>query len=245
MFDPRIKLVAALMYMVGCLFVDGPLSLMLAAGALLTACAGERVSPFAVARRAKPVALFLVVTALINLLLVKTGSPVFTLGPISVFTGGIAAAILYGARFFLLVLAGGLLLISTGASALTEAARRLCSPLEKLGVPVGTLAVTFTLALRFAPILARDARSIVHTQIARGASFEQAGLLERARAYIPLAVPLLASVTRHAEALADAMEARCYTGGERTSLHAMRVRFLPDIALLAVMVFYLFAVIAL
>lgn len=245
MLDPRIKVIVALMYMVGCLFVDSPLSLALAAGAFLAACAGERIPPLTVARRTKPVMLFLLVTALINLLLVKTGAPVFTLGPISVFTGGIAAAALYGMRFFLLVLAGGLLLMSNGTSALTEAVRRLCSPLEKLGVPVGALSVTFTLALRFAPILARDARSIVRAQIARGASFELAGPLERARAYIPLAVPLLASVTRHAEALADAMEARCYTGGERTSLHAMRVRLLPDIALLAVMAFYLFVVVAL
>lgn len=245
MLDPRIKLIVALMYMAGCLFVDSPLSLALATGTLLAACAGERISPFAVARRTKPVVLFLAITALINLLLVKTGAPVFTLGPISLYSDGIGSAVLYGARFFLLVLAGSLLLISTGTSALTEAVRRLCSPLEKLGVPVGTLVITFTLALRFAPILARDTRSIAHAQIARGAHFEQAGPLERAKAYIPLAVPLLASVIRHAECLADAMEARCYTGGERTSLHAMRVRFLPDIALVAVTTLYLLAIIAL
>lgn len=245
MLDPRVKLIAALAYMLGCLFVDSPAALALSASTLLLACAITRISPVSLLRRTAGVLVFLTLTALVNLLLVHTGTQLVALGPLSIYSGGLSAAALYGIRFFLLVQAGALLLATTSASTLTEAVRRLCAPLEALGLPVAQLAITFAIALRFAPILARDARSIFNAQVARGANFGRRGPVAYAKACIPLAVPLFASVVRHAEALAAAMEARCYTGGPRTSLHSMRVKPLLDRCMIAVTALYLFAVIAL
>ncbi len=120
--------------------------------------------------------------------------------------------------------------------ALADAAERLLSPLERLGVPVGQGALVLSIALRFVPTLSQEAEHIVAAQTARGADLENKGALAYARACVPLIVPLFASALRHADNLGRAMDARCYTGGERTHYHVMRLdahRDAPAIAALA------------
>lgn len=221
--DPRIKLVVAFAYMVSCLLVTDLASLALATGALGAAVACSRVPWRHLAGSLKPVALFLLVTSLVNLFLVQTGDLVLALGPLQIHTDGVAAAMLYTSRFLLLVCAGGLLLACTTHVEVADAAARLLSPLERVDVPVSQSALILSIALRFVPTLQRDAATIVAAQTARGADLERKGTLARVRACLPVAVPLFAAAVRHADTLGRAMDARCYAcGSQRTHLHAPR-----------------------
>lgn len=126
-------------------------------------------------------------------------------------------------RLFLLVLATSLLSLTTSPILLTDAVEKILHPFRRLGVPSHELAMVSTIALRFVPTLALETERIMKAQMARGARFDSGGPLARARALVPVLVPLFVSAFRHAEDLAVAMEARCYRGGEgRTRLRELR-----------------------
>ena len=128
-------------------------------------------------------------------------------------------------RLFLLVLATSLLSLTTSPILLTDAVEKLLSPFRILGLPTHELAMVSTIALRFVPTLALETERIMKAQTARGARLDRGGFLTRARALVPVLVPLFVSAFRHAEDLAVAMEARCYQGGEgRTRLRELRFR---------------------
>lgn len=243
--DPRVKLIAALAFMVSCLFVQTLGGLMLAGAAVLAATALSRVPAGRLLGQLKPIALFLVLTSLINLFFVNTGALLIAIGPIAIHSGGLEAAILYTLRFMLLLVAGSLLTLTTTPIALADATEHLLKPLETLGVPVGQAALVFTIALRFVPILSQEARNIVAAQTARGADLEQKSALAYARACVPLVVPLFAGALRHAENLGRAMDARCYTGQERTHYHVLRFEARRDAPAVAALVVYLMALAAL
>lgn len=244
--DPRVKLVLALAFMVSCFFVHSAATLALAAAAIVLAIRLSHVSLLDLLGQLKPVALFLVITSVINLFFVHTGALVFALGPIQVHIGGIEAALLYTLRFFLLLLAGSLLTLTTTPTAITDAAGKLLAPLERLGAPVNQATLILSIALRFVPTLSQEAENIVAAQTARGADLEGKGALAYARACVPLIVPLFASALRHAENLGRAMDARCYTANpNRTHYHVMRFALARDGAAIAVFAAYLVALVAL
>ena len=163
------------------------------------------------------------------------------MGPLHIHWSGVHAAVLYTARFFLLLLAGSLLTLTTTPVALTDAAEYLLAPLERVGVPVRQGTLVLSIALRFVPTLSQEAEHIVAAQTARGADLENKGALAYARACVPLIVPLFASALRHAENLGRAMDARCYTGGERTHYHVMRLVARRDAPAIAALALYLAA----
>ena len=219
--DPRVKLVVAICYMASCLFVSSAPSLALAGAAVAAAVAFSRVPVGRLLAQIKPIALFLVVTSLINLFLVRTGVVVASLGPVAVHADGVEAAALYTTRFFLLMLAGSLLMLTTTPTSLTDAFARVFAPLERIGVPVSQAAVVLAIALRFVPTLAREADNVIAASAARGADLEGKSALAYARACVPLVVPLFASAIRHADNLGRAMDARCYTGERRSRMHEL------------------------
>ncbi len=222
--DPRVKLVAALAYMVSCLAVQGPATLALAAGALAAGALCACVPARSLLRPLRALAVFLVVTSLINLFCIRTGPVALSLGPLTIHRDGLEAAVLYTARFFLMLVAGSLLMRTTAPLELTDALRSLMGPLERWGVDAGQAAMTLSIALRFVPILALEARTIVAAQAARGTRWETMGPVGYARAGAALMVPLFASALRHAERLGCAMEARAYAGGaRRTHLHPLQL----------------------
>ena len=243
--DPRVKLVGTVAFMVSCFFVGDLATLALAAGGVGVAIALSRVPARRLLAQLKPIALFLVVTSLINLFLVQDGSVALQLGPIAIHWGGIEAAVLYTARFFLLLLAGSLLTLTTPPVALADATQSLLGPLERVGVPVGQATLVLSIALRFVPTLSREAEHIVAAQTARGANLENKGAIAYARACVPLIVPLFASALRHADNLGRAMDARCYTGGERTHYHVMRLEPRRDLPAVCALALYLAALAAL
>ena len=158
----------------------------------------------------------------------QTGPVALRLGPVAIHADGVSAAVLYTVRFFLLLMGGSLLTLTTTPVALADAAEKLLAPLERLGVPVRQGTLVLSIALRFVPTLSQEAENIVAAQTARGADLENKGALAYARACVPLIVPLFANALRHAENLGRAMDARCYTGGARTHYHVMRIDLRRD-----------------
>lgn len=239
--DARVKLVSTLLFMVSCFFVTRPASLVLPAVAVGAAVAASRIAPSTIARQVKPVVLFLLITSLMNLMFVRDGDLLFTLGPVSIFSGGVSAALLYTIRFALLLIAGALMMLTSTPTALMDAFQRVFSPFEHLGVPVAEAGLVLSIALRFVPTLAQEAQHVLSAQIARGADIEGKGALAYARACVPVIVPLFASALRHAEGLARALDARGYTGEERTHLHEPRIKK-RDVVFVALASIYMAAV---
>lgn len=242
--DPRVKVVAALAFMVSCFFVGSAPALALAACALALVAVRSSVPMRTVLSQLKPLALFLVITSVVNLVFVQTGPVAFQIGPLAIHADGVTAALLYTARFFLLLVAGSLLTLTTTPVALTDAAESLLAPLERLGVPVRQGTLVLSIALRFVPTLSQEAENVIAAQTARGADLEGKSALAYARACVPLVVPLFASALRHAENLGRAMDARCYTGGARTHYHVMRLNARRDGVAILGLAAYLAALIA-
>jgi len=147
------------------------------------------------------------------------------LGPLAVDAEGLRTGLFFAARIVLLVVGTSLLTLTTTPVRLTDGLERIFRPLERIGFPAGEVAMMLTIALRFIPTTAQEAEKIIIAQTARGARFDSGGLLSRARAYVPVLVPLFVGLFRRAEDLAVAMEARCYRGGRgRTRLEVAVMR---------------------
>lgn len=142
-------------------------------------------------------------------------------GPLAVDAGGLREGVFFVLRVILLVVGTSLLTLTTTPVQLTDGLERVMRPLSVLRFPAGEVAMMLTIALRFIPTTAQEAEKILVAQTARGARFDEGGPIKRARAFIPVMVPLFVNLFRRAEDLAEAMESRCYRGGEgRTRLHA-------------------------
>ena len=151
------------------------------------------------------------------------GEPIFSWWIFTVTREGVAFAAFMILRLVFLILGTSLLTLTTSPIALTDGLEQLLSPMKKLGVPAHELAMMMTIALRFIPTLMEETDKIIKAQSARGADFESGNLLRRAKAMIPILIPLFISAFRRADELATAMECRCYRGGEnRTRLKELR-----------------------
>jgi energy-coupling factor transport system permease protein len=163
------------------------------------------------------------------------GHPVAEWGPVVVTRENLSQAAFYGWRLLLLVLDTTLMTLVTSPMEFTDGLERLLRPLRRVGVPAHDLAMMMTIALRFIPTLLEEAERIMKAQMARGAEFARGSLPARARALLPLLVPLFVSAFRRADALAVAMEARCYRGGEqRTRMRALELHIRDAVALVVV-----------
>lgn len=147
------------------------------------------------------------------------------LGPLAIDETGLLTGAFFSLRIVLLVMGTSVLTLTTSPVQLTDGIERLMKPLAYLHVPVGDLAMMLTVALRFIPTTAEEAEKIIFAQAARGARFDRGGPIARARAYVPVLVPLFVNLFRRADELATAMETRCYRGGHgRTRLHESRMQ---------------------
>jgi energy-coupling factor transport system permease protein len=178
-------------------------------------------------RGLRPLAVLLLLTAFLNTFF-AAGEPtpeLFRLGPLVATQGGLRTGLFVSLRLILLVAVTSLLTFTTSPVELTDGLERLLRPLRRLGVPAHELAMMMTIALRFIPTLLEETEKIMKAQMARGADFERGNLIRRARAFVPVLVPLMISAFRRSEELALAMEARCYHGGDgRTRMTELRFR---------------------
>lgn len=191
----------------------------------------------------KPIFLIIVFTFTINMFMTK-GSPLLTLGFLTITREGLYNALFMGSRLVLLIVGSSLLTLATKPINLTDGIEKLLSPAQKIGVPAHELAMMMTIALRFIPTLLEETDKIMKAQMARGADFESGNLINRAKSLIPLLVPLFISAFRIAQDLAMAMEARCYRGGShRTRMNGMKLKK-KDAAASALIALYLVLIIA-
>ena len=221
--DPRTKLILVIVYIAALFAAKGFVSYLLVFTVLVTCFALSRISPKTILRGVRPILLIIAFTAIINVFFTQDGTVVFELWIIRITDDGLISAAFMVSRLFMLITGTFLLTYTTSPIALTDGLELMMNPLKKIRIPVHELAMMMSIALRFIPTLIEETDKIMSAQKARGANFESGGIFKRAKAILPLIIPLFVSAFRRADELAMAMESRCYHGGEgRTRMKTLK-----------------------
>ena len=221
--DPRTKILLVTLYIVALFCAKGIVTYGILALCLAICVKISKVGLKALVKGLKPVLFIIVFTGILNLFFTPGDHYVFELGFIHISNVGLHNAIFMVVRIMLLIMGTFLMTYTTSPISLTDGLERLLNGLKRFRVPVHELAMMMSIALRFIPTLIEETDKIMSAQKARGADFESGNLLEKAKALIPILVPLFISAFRRADELATAMECRCYHGGEgRTKLHVLK-----------------------
>ncbi len=224
--DPRVKIVTAILFIVEIFLAKSAASfaLIVAATVLLLALSG--ISPRIILRGIRPIVFVILFTAVINIFFVRGEKPLVEFWVIKIYPEGLINAAFIAVRIIVLIVSTSLFLTyTTTPIALTDGLEQLLSPLSKIRLPVHEFSMMMTIALRFIPTLIEETEKIMNAQKARGADFSSGGLIKRARALIPIMIPLFVSAFRRADELATAMECRCYTGGKgRTRMNVLKAK---------------------
>ena len=222
--DPRVKILLTVAMIVAVFLVHSLVGYALILG-FVYLCARLAKVPFAMLMKGlKPLRLILVFTFVLNLFFAGEGTPLIQWGWFLITKEGLSRAVHYSLRLCFLVVGTSLLTLTTSPIMLSDGIELLFKPLRVIHFPAHELAMMMSIALRFIPTLLEEADKIMKAQMARGADFESGNLIARAKAMVPLLVPLFVSAFRRAGDLAMAMEARCYHGGEgRTRLRVLKI----------------------
>ena len=219
--DPRTKILLATLYITGVFIANNPAGFLLLTIVTVAMILMSGISFKTLWKSIKPIMIILLVTASINVFLtVGSGEPLLDLGFAKIYTEGLIRAFFMAYRVVMVILGTSILLTyTTTPISLTDGIESLLSPLKKINVPVHTFAMMMSIALRFIPTLVEETEKIMNAQKSRGADFANGSLVKRAKALIPILIPLFASSFKRAEELATAMECRCYRGdNNRTKL---------------------------
>ena len=210
--DPRVKLAGTLLFIIAIFFVNNYVGFALA---VLMFAAVVKLSkiPFSyMVRGLKAVLVLLIFSVLMNLFLIHDGNVLVHFWIITITDKGVITALFLSLRLTLLVLGSSMMTLTTTPLALTDGLEKALRPLKKIHIPVHEISMMMSIALRFIPILLEETDKIMKAQQARGADFESGNILQRAKAMVPILVPLFISAFRRADDLATAMESRCYRG---------------------------------
>ena len=223
-FDPRLKLVLTIAYIVLLFAASNPLGLTLSILFLAVMYRVAKIPGKMILKSLKPILPIVVFTAVLNLFFVSgEGEPLVHIWFLTIYAEGVRYAVLMAVRVMALIAGTSLLTYTTSPIVLTDAIEQLLKPLGKLHFPVHELAMMMSIALRFIPTLIEETDKIMNAQKARGAMLDSGTLKERMHAMIPILIPLFISAFRRADELAMAMECRCYHGGEgRTRLKVLK-----------------------
>ncbi|MBR6315648.1 MAG: energy-coupling factor transporter transmembrane protein EcfT [Lachnospiraceae bacterium] len=240
--DPRVKLIATIIYIVSLFLYREPVPFLLA-GIFLAVCVLlSKVPFFYIVRGLKTIVILMLITAVFNMFLTP-GETMVTFWKLTITKEGLKAAIYMAIRLVMLIIGSSLMTLTTTPTQLTDAMEQLMRPLQKIKVPVHEIAMMMSIALRFIPILLEETDKIMKAQMARGADFESGNVVKRIKAMVPILVPLFISAFRRANDLAMAMEARCYQGGVgRTKMKPLKYH-LRDTASYLVLIAYLVLVV--
>lgn len=211
--DPRTKLILVVVFIAALFTAVDYWSYGLMIGVTVLCIALSRIKPKTIMKGLKPLVLIIILTALLNLFYTE-GEPIVQFWILKISWEGIKRAVMMVLRIMLLICGTFLLTYTTSPIALTDGIEKLLNPLKKIKVPVHEMSMMMSMALRFIPTLIEETDKIMSAQKARGADFETGKLTDRAKALLPLLVPLFVSAFRRADELAIAMESRCYHGGE-------------------------------
>ncbi|MBR6321983.1 MAG: energy-coupling factor transporter transmembrane protein EcfT [Lachnospiraceae bacterium] len=222
--DPRVKLAFTFIYIISLFVGHGPICYAYAAAFLVLVIVLSRVPVKFMVKGLRSILVILVISSLFNIFLVQ-GEIIFSWWIIRISKEGLKTAAMMVVRIVFLVIGSSIMTLTTTPNDLTDGLEKALRFLKVIRVPVHEIAMMMSIALRFIPILIEEVNKIMKAQIARGADFESGGLIKKAKAMIPLLIPLFVSAFRRASDLALAMEARCYHGGEgRTKLHPLKYK---------------------
>lgn len=220
--DPRVKIIGTLVYIISLCMFRQFTSFAFAVLVFGLIVKLSEVPLKFIVRGLQPVLFMLVFTAMLNLLW-TTGDVLWEMGFVHITVQGIKRSIFLVLRLVLLIVGSSLMTLTTTPNQLTDAMENLLHPLGRLHVPVYEIAMMMSIALRFIPILLEETNRIMKAQTARGADFESGNIIRRLYHMVPVLVPLFASAIRRATDLANAMDARCYHGGEgRTKMNPLQ-----------------------
>ncbi len=222
--DPRTKILLTIAMIVAVFLVKTMAGYGLVLGFMYLVSRLSNIPFKMLLKGVKPLRFILILTFLLNLFFNTGATVLIEWGFLKISYEGLSQAVHYSLRLIFLVLGTSLMTLTTSPIALSDGIEMLLSPLKKLRFPAHELAMMMSIALRFIPTLMEEADKIMKAQMARGADFESGNLLARAKAMVPLLVPLFVSAFRRAGDLAMAMESRCYHGGEnRTRLRVLKI----------------------
>jgi len=216
--DPRSKIIM-MTVMVACLFmIKSAWGYAAIAMILMAGIVSSKVGLRFIMRSMRSLLVIMIFTFILHVFMTD-GTSIFKLGPLNATYEGASQGALMVSRLILLVVATSLVTLTTSPLTLTDGLEKLMKPLSVVGFPAHELAMMMTIALRFIPTLVEETEKIMKAQMARGADFNSGNLVKRAKAMLPVLIPLFVSAFRRADDLALAMEARCYRGGRgRTRL---------------------------
>ena len=223
-FDPRLKLVLTVAYIVLLFAASNPLGLTLSILFLGVMYKVAKIPVKMIGKSLKPILPIVLFTAVLNLFFVSgEGDPLVHFWFLTIYAEGVRYAVLMAVRVMALIAGTSLLTYTTSTIVLTDAIEQLLKPLGKLHFPVHELAMMMSIALRFIPTLIEETDKIMNAQKARGAQLDTGKMTDRVKALVPVLIPLFISAFRRADELAMAMECRCYRGGDgRTRLKVLR-----------------------
>ena len=237
--NPMLKIILVIFYISALFYIDKPISYAIFTVYTVFLIFISKIPFKMILRGVKPMLWIFIITAVLNLFMTPGDTavsiPVFGLN-ITITNEGIKSSIKIIVRLLYLVMGTSLLTLTTSPLQLTDGIEKLLKPLKIIKVPSHEIAMMMTIAIRFIPTLSEETDKIIKAQTARGADFETGNIMKRAKAMIPLIVPLFVSVFRRADDLATAMDARCYNGGKnRTKMKESKINAL-DIKIAAIFV---------
>ena len=235
--DPRVKLAGTLLFIISLFFFRNFIGYLVAA-LFLALVIGLSHVPFRfMVKGMRAVVFLLLITVVFNLFLTP-GEALVSIWKLTITKEGLATAVTMAVRLTMLIIGSSVMTLTTTPNNLTDGLEKGLRPLKLFRVPVHEVAMMMSIALRFIPILLEETDKIMKAQIARGADFESGNLIRRAKALVPLLVPLFISAFRRANDLAMAMEARCYRGGDgRTKMKPLIYKRRDGIAYLCILVY--------
>jgi energy-coupling factor transport system permease protein len=229
--DPRTKLILTVVFIAALFTAKSYISYGIMLLTVATWIGLSRINLKSVFKGLKPLVFIIILSGLLNLLYTQ-GRPIVEFWIFTITWEGVRAAVFMILRIMMLITGTFLLTYTTSPIALTDGMELLMNPLKKIKVPVHELSMMMSIALRFIPTLIEETDKIMNAQKARGADFETGKLTDRAKALLPLLVPLFVSAFRRADELATAMECRCYHGGEgRTRMKTLKMEGIDAVAL--------------
>ncbi len=241
--DPRVKLVSTLVFIVSLFVVDNFIGYLLATIYLAIIIKLSNVPVKFIFRGMKSIVFLLLITVIFNLFLTP-GTALVSFWKLTITYEGLKFASLMAVRLILLITGSTIMTLTTTPNTLTDGLEKLMSPLKKFHVPVHEISMMMSIALRFIPILLEETDKIMKAQMARCADFESGSIMKRAKALVPLLVPLFISAFRRANDLAMAMEARCYRGGDgRTKMKPLIYQNIDRIAYLIILLYFVLCII--
>lgn len=235
--DARMKTVLTIIMIISLFICKNFFSLAAVLLGIIFVVTISKISFKTIVKSIKPLGIIIVITSLLNLFY-GDGEPLIKIFRLSITLDGIYTAIFMAVRLIILVVVGSMLTYTTSPTDLTDALERLLKPLKYIKVDVHSIAMTMTIALRFIPTLIEEIDKIMAAQKSRGADMESGSIIHRAKALVPILIPLFISSFRRANELAYAMECRCYRGGEgRTKMKVVKLAKRDYVALIIVLLF--------